>query len=122
MAKRQRDHRAEYLRRKEIANKSGFGSVRKYKRVRKELALPRTTRVSTTGIRKQSVFWSAGHSRTPNSRYSPDFTDEQALSYYQAYVIKSSDENAKKRRLHKYLVGNGLVTEDEWKANYLGQV
>lgn len=116
---RQRDHRAEYLRRKELAAKRGFSSVRKYKRVRKELSLPRTSVVSMRVIRRQGVEWSASHSRVANSRYRMDFTDAEAISYYQAYVINKGDKNQKMKRLHKYLVGNDLVTEDEWLQNYV---
>lgn len=114
---RQRDHKAEYQRRKELAAKRGFGSVRKYKRVRKELALPRSSSVSMRAIRREGVEWSASHSRVANSRYRMDFTDSEAISYYQTYVLKA-DKKVKLQRLHKYLVGNGLVTEDEWLQNY----
>jgi hypothetical protein len=121
MAKRQRDHRAEYLRRKEIAAKSGFGSVRKYKRVRKELSLPRSLPVSIRKIRRDGLEWSASHSRVANSRFKMDFSDADAIAYYKAYVTKPVNDSKTRKlsRLHDYLVGNDLVTEDEWLQNYL---
>jgi hypothetical protein len=48
-----------------------------------------------------------------------DFTDQEAIDYFNAYVAEKGDSNAKMNRLHNYLVGNGLVTEEEWIANYL---
>jgi hypothetical protein len=119
MAKRQRDHKAEYQRRKAIAAQSGFPSVRSYKRTRKAVALPRKQSFSIASIRRAGVNWSADHSRVSNSRYRMDFTDQEAIDYFNAYVATKGDSNDKMRRLHKYLVGNDLVTEEEWVANYL---
>lgn len=119
MARKPRDHKAEYQRRKQLAQQRGFKSVRQYKRVRKELTLPRTSSVSMKAIRREGVEWSASHSRKASSRYRMDFTDAEAVDYYQAYVLEKGDKNAKLKRLHKYLVGNGLVTEDEWVESYM---
>lgn len=121
MAQRKRNHKAEYQRRKEIARESGFPSVRSYRRTRKTVAIKRTQPFSIASIRKAGVTWSADKSRTPNSRYRMDFTDQEAIDYFNAYVAKKGDSNDKLNRLHNYLVGNGLVTEEEWKANYLGE-
>lgn len=120
MAARKRDHKAEYRRRKEIAKASGFPSVRSYKRTRKTIALPRRQSFSISSIRRAGVVWSADHSRVYNSRYRMDFSDREAVEYYNAYVAEKGDKNAKMGRLHQYLVGNDLVTEEEWIANYLG--
>jgi hypothetical protein len=116
---RQRDHKAEYQRRKEIARQSGFPSVRSYKRTRKSIAIPRRQSFSIASIRRAGVVWSADHSRVSNSQFKMDFSDQDAIDYYNAYVASMGDKNAKMNRLHKYLVGNGLVTEEEWIANYL---
>lgn len=118
MAKRQRDHKAEYQRRKEIAKAAGAKSVRQYKRQRSVLKLPRSQPFSMRAIRRASVEWSADHSHVKNSRYSPDFTDREAIDYYAAYVAPH-DKNVKLKRLHDYLIGHDLVTEEEWVANYL---
>jgi hypothetical protein len=122
MARKPRDHKAEYQRRKAIAKASGFPSVRSYKRTRRTIALPRTQSFSISSIRRAGVGWSADHSRVFNSRYRMDFTDREAIDYYNAYVAVKGDKNAKMDRLHQYLVGNDLVTEEEWIANYLGGV
>ena len=119
MARKPRDHKAEYQRRKQIAQSSGFSSVRSYKRTRKTIALPKSQSFSISSIRRAGVTWSADHSRVSNSRYRMDFTDKEAIEYYNAYVAVKGDKNDKLNRLHNYLVGNGLVTEDEWVASYL---
>jgi len=123
MARKPRDHKAEYQRRKQIARESvGSDSVRQYKRVRKQLsnAIGRRDRFSIGQIRRAGVVWSADHSRVANSRYRMDFTDREAIDYFNAYVAVQGDSNDKLRRLHAYLVGHDLITEDEWVANYLG--
>jgi hypothetical protein len=119
MARKPRDHKAEYQRRKEIAAKAGLPSVRKYKATRKTLALPRAQSFSIKSVRRAGVVWSANHSRVANSRYRRHFTDDEAIAYYRAFVIKGGNNNEKLNRLHDYLVGKGLITEDEWLANYL---
>jgi hypothetical protein len=119
MARRKRDHKAEYQRRKEIARQSGFPSVRAYKRTRKTVAIPRRQSFSIRSIRRAGVVWSADHSRVSNSQYKMDFTDREAIDYFNAYVATKGDKMDKLNRLHNYLVGNGLVTEEEWIANYL---
>ena len=119
MARKPRDHKAEYQRRKQIAQASGFPSVRSYKRTRKTVAIPRKQSFSISSIRRAGVVWSADHSRVANSRYRMDFTDREAIDYFNAYVANTGDKNAKLNRLHNYLVNNGLVTEEEWIANYL---
>jgi len=120
MARKPRDHKAEYQRRKQIAQQSGFSSVRSYKRTRKSVAIPRTQSFSIGQIRRAGVVWSADHSRVANSRYRMDFTDREAIDYFNAYVAVQGDSNDKLLRLHAYLVGHDLITEDEWVANYLG--
>jgi len=120
MARKPRDHKAEYQRRKQIAQQSGFSSVRSYKRTRKSVAIPRKQSFSIGQIRRAGVVWSADHSRVANSRYRMDFTDREAIDYFNAYVAVQGDSNDKLLRLHAYLVGHDLITEDEWVANYLG--
>jgi hypothetical protein len=119
MARKPRDHKAEYQRRKQIAAASGFPSVRQYKRTRKTIAIPRRQSFSIGQIRRAGVVWSADHSRVANSRYRMDFTDREAIDYFNAYVATRGDKMEKMNRLHKYLVGNGLITEEEWLTAYL---
>lgn len=136
MVKRQRDHKAEYRRRKLIASRAGFDSVRKYKRVRKTLSLPRTAKLTKqqiwpiaatiSDIRTSNRVWSDIHSRTPNSRWNDKFNDDRAFYYHRAFVDEYGDDgdtmtkDEKLDRLHDYLVDYDLVTEDEWNENYLG--
>lgn len=130
MAKRKRDYKAEYRRRKELARSAGFGSVRQYRQERKRLSLPRQGKLSPThAIRQENQAWSDEHSRVPNSRWNPNFDDERARRYYRAFVEDHADDPSGKTEsgrewklagLFDYVMFYDLITEIEWRQNYLG--
>jgi hypothetical protein len=122
MAKRTRNYAAEYARRKQIAQESGFPSVRKYRRTRERVKLPRKARFNITSIREANQTWSDDHSRLPTSRWDPAFNDIQALAYYKAFTDDdyrmANPTDWHDRWLHDYLLDNDLITEEEWEQNY----
>jgi len=138
---RQRDHKAEYQRQKQRATKSGYKSVRQYKRVKSELVkegkLPsrnvslipeRIYRSGTNIKRRQASNWSKKHSHVRNSRYQKNFTNSQVEAYWQAFVRPPGEgetrldrkfRSEKRRRVYDYLVGQGIISEQQWRdGNY----
>lgn len=116
MAKRVRDHKAEYARRKAKAQASGYKSVRQYKTARKTLALPRNE--SVTDYKSASRQWSKDHSRLKTSRFNSNFKPERVTDYYNAYVRPYKTRAERLDAIHDYLMKYNLITEDEWKQNY----
>lgn len=138
---RKRDYKAEYARRKRLATQSGYKSVREYRKVRKELKIPRNASpvprqvlsINTDktvlqsahmrGLRAACKRWSDAHSRRRNSRYRDTFTDSQVERYYAAFVEKidygtqRKTDFVKRMRIKKFLMPEILATEAEWKAN-----
>lgn len=130
MARKARDHKAEYAAAKRRATRAGYQSQREYKRVRKELnlpprAMPVPKRVlelnPITRLRRESQQWSDEHSHRYNSRYRKTLTDDQVERYHAAFVedIPLEGERLdreKRRRIHRYLVPD-LVKPIEWDTN-----
>ena len=123
MAKRKRDHKAEYARRKQLAKDAGLPSVRKYRAERKTLSLPRRTRLTPASrYRVTNKAWSDEHSRLDTSKWHPSFDDEKNRRYHNAFDrgYGEVERDEKLGWLYDYLVYYDLVTETEWRQNYLG--
>lgn len=69
MAAKKRDYKAEYQRRKDLAQKAGYKSEAEYKKAR-----------------KAAQRWSREYSRKPASRYTPRMTAEQVARYNRAFT------------------------------------
>lgn len=137
MPRRQRDHKAEYARRKARARAAGYTSVKAYSRARKELGTPRNAspiprRVydrEQTGtdnivrLRREAAAWSDKHSATASSRYRPDMTDDQVANYHAAFVERITEGSRRgrarerRRRIRDYLVPD-WISESEWDQKY----
>jgi len=125
MARKQRDYKAEYRAAKLRATRAGYKSEREYKRVRRELALPRRAMPVPKRIlqanpvvarRRESQRWSDEHSRRRNSRYSPSMSDADAERYWLAFVEPGIVDSEKHRRLKAFLVPL-RVAPDDWDTN-----
>lgn len=143
MPRKERDYHAEYVAAKQRATARGYKSEREYKKVRKELGLPRNvslvpkrvldmntdqTTLQTAHswrMRREAKEWSDRHSLRESSRYKPNMTDAQVERYHNAYVRDitqvSPDKIERARRklqaLHDYLVPDYL-SEQEWEGKY----
>lgn len=128
MAARKRDYKAEYARRKALAQSKGYTSVRQYRSARKSANIPRTAtlppRLSDIARKRlESRAWSDKHSHRRNSRYRDSFTDAQVERYWRAYVEEIDLGNPrltdfeKRVRIYAFLVPDFLKDEEEWKAN-----
>lgn len=139
MARKQRDHRAEYQARKRKATQLGYKSEREYKTARKQTAVgrrgvvpPKTQLapgllVSMARLRRESKAWSKKHSRVANSEYKDSLTDDQVRRYHRAFVEdipglgkSKSKQNEKRKRIHDYLVPD-LLDDKEWTGKYVPQ-
>lgn len=145
MARRQRDHKAEYAARKAKARSLGYSSERDYKRARKELGISRrtptppkvqaiatlsagrSTNANMRRLRRESREWSKAHSHMANSKYRPDMTDEQVIRYHKAFVeplplglSRRGKAKEKRQRIHDYLVPD-IMDEAEWTGKYVPQ-
>jgi hypothetical protein len=136
VARKRRDYRAEYQARKQRATAAGYESVRQYGKVRKELNLPPRSspvpkRIYLSGTqlkRQQAERWSRAHSHVKRSRYKASFTNTELEAYWQAFVrppepgetrLDRKFRTAKRKRVHDYLVGQGIITEQQWRdGNY----
>lgn len=126
MAKRIRDHKAEYRARKARATELGYKSVREARRSRKETTtsrIQRTIPASEYRLRKEAKEWSDKHSRVKNSRYRADTTLDQLNRYLDAFVrpdgFNYSDrvmDFRKRQRIRRYYVPF-LMDESEWDGN-----
>lgn len=129
-ARRQRDHAAEYARRKARAQAAGYRSVYEAKKVRKELRLKRTQPL----IPKEKLLgkspkeyrenkdvrqWSLKHSRKKRSKYKPGKPLDYQEAYFEAYVNrKGKTHDQVMQDLHEYLTEYEDLTDEEWEANY----
>ena len=137
MARKPRDHAAEYAAAKRRATRAGYTSQREYKKVRKELNLPpRTMPVPKrvlelnpiTRLRRESQKWSDEHSHRYNSRYRKTLTDAEVEAYHAAFpgqadLIAAGLDGEQldreiRRRIHHYLVNVAkLVKWTDWDTN-----
>ena len=132
MARKPRDHAAEYAAAKRRATRAGYKSEREYKKVRKELNLPpRTMPVPkrvlelnpVTRLRRESQKWSDEHSHRYNSRYRKTLTDAEVEAYHAAFVeplalAGEQLDREKRKRIHHYLVNVAkLVKWTDWDTN-----
>lgn len=148
MARKPRDYKAEYARTKARIKAAGFKSEREYKRVRKELGLPRTaapaprrilaasapeklqaaskpsaTSKEISRLRRECAAWSKKHSRKKRSEYRPSLTDDQVRRYHHAYVeelpkLSRRQRNREKRARLYDYLVPDWMTDEEWKQFY----
>lgn len=122
MARKPRDHKAEYAARKRKAQALGYSSVRKYRKTRKELELsPRepTPSRDIARIRRESKEWSDKHSLRRISKYKPEMPDDGVIGYHRAFVLHPYDDDTprKRRRMKEYYTKWLGFTESEWDHN-----
>jgi len=147
MAKRFRDHRAEYARQKAKAQAAEYRSQREYKRARKAAGITRRDPVppksslperiqssivretDITRMKRESRRWSNKSSWVEHSKFNPDndWTEDQIRRYHQAYLVpipKGLSRREKKAwkldQMHDFLVPD-FMTEEQWKQLYLGE-
>lgn len=144
MAARKRDHKAEYQRRKQLAQAKGYAGVRDYKRTRKQLGLkirdtaPPKTKAQTlikrlvsgrtseiARLRAEARKWSSKHSHGHTSKYRTDMTDAEVRAYHRAYVEYNPDglsrrkaARDKRRRIGKYVADWHDMEPNEWEQKY----
>jgi len=130
MAKRQRDHAAEYARRKARAQAAGYRSVYEAKQARKALGLKRTQRIipkdkllgkSPREYRewKDLRAWSLKHSRQKRSKYRPSQGSDYETAYFKAYVNRKEKPHEEiLADLKDYLFEYEGMTDEEWEESY----
>jgi len=131
MARKPRDHKAEYARRVERAKAAGYRSLRESKRVRKELRIPRNKPIipkdkllgkSPKEYRewKDLRQWSLKHSRKSRSKYKPGRDKAYEDSYFNAYVNRKDKTHAEiLADLKAYLYEYEGMTDEEWESQYV---
>lgn len=137
MAKRKRDYKAEYARRKRTAQKAGYASEREYKRARKAVNTPRNASpiskpilirqspsapLTIKQIRAANAKWSRQHSKRGTSHWNASASDSQARRYYDAFighenVIGPGANKAFNKSLRDYLVPE-IMDSDEFENTY----
>jgi hypothetical protein len=143
MAKKPRDYKAEYRRTKERIRAKGYESEREYKRIRKELSLPKRApapdkselqrerpslfaqreRSILPRLRRESKAWSNAHSHTGSSRYSDSMSDDEVRRYHRAFVerietgSRRGKAREKRRRIREWIVP-AFLDQQEWEQNY----
>jgi len=147
MARKRRDYRAEYARRKAAAKAKGYSGPREEYRARKALGFTKAFRRSPTlpkaelpdfaiarlstdsemsRLRREAKEWSAGHSWVKASRYRGNMSNAQVRAYHHAYVervtVGSRRGRAKEKRLriYEYLTTYGYPVEggpENWKSD-----
>lgn len=139
MARRQRDHKAEYRRRKARAQAAGYTGVAQYRRARKASGVTRTQPTprfsdlpsavarqvigTSRAKRRAAKAWSDAHSRVESSQYKSSMSDEDLENYYDAYVkgyvSGAIDKDIQKvLAVRKYTVASGYYTKEEAEERY----
>jgi hypothetical protein len=131
MAKRQRDHKAEYARRLARAKAAGYRSPYEVRKARKALRLKPTQPVipkdkllgktpSEYRHNKDDRLWSLAHSRVPRSKYKAGRGPRYDQSYLKAYVDKRKNKTHDEVMddLKAYLQEHEGLSDEEWEANY----
>lgn len=144
MARRKRDYKAEYARRKARSHTLGYRSPREEYKARKALNLPRDfpsmerkwlpdhavekldgTRLRR--LRKESQDWSNVHSHVNASRYSPRWGEERVEAYHHAFVQRvlfgSRRGKAKEKKLRIFEYIKRYINPDaEWSSEWTSEL
>ncbi|SRR6266571_8838224 len=130
MARKQRDHAAEYARRKAKAQAAGYRSLYEARKTRKELRLKPTQKlIPKEQLRgktpreyrenKDARLWSLKHSRQSRSKFKPGQGSAYEKEYVEAFVNRRGKTHDQiMADLKRYLMDYEGLTEDEWEENY----
>lgn len=122
MARRPRDHRAEWARRKAKAEAEGYHSVyekRTQTRINRD-----ATNSNQTGFTNQidrdatALAWSALHSRKSVTQFDPDWSEARKTEFYNTF-IRIPNKGRRAKDIYKYLRRWEPDYADEHRGNYI---